>query len=568
MNNVSFGIDLGTTNSCISLIQSNTTVPKIIPLKDGNTLPSCVMLNEDGSYTIGKDAYEHRYEDSAIYSVKRFMGTDEDILLRNGDASVILKPEEVSSIILKEIAIQASKYVGNDIIKDVTITVPAHFNDAQRRATQKAGELAGLNVINIINEPTSAGLLYGLDNAKGNETILVYDLGGGTFDVSILRVVKNLRKFPLLDLNMNGEYNDTSISIVANDGDIHLGGDDIDENVLHFVTKKLGEKLGFTQKDVEEKLLGNIKMEELKLRLEKFKKSGLTLFSYTINGYESVSVELSGKEFEEECYRPIFNRTFEYVSRAMASAGVTQVNHIVLVGGSTKSKIIQKMLKEKFPNIDIMNSFEPDLSVALGASISSATTLGISKIATITDVVPMSIGVLVNGQDGNKKFSKILRKDTQLPCRSIQFYGVGDSDSNLVSINVYQGESTYDISKLHHIGTVNVPCSEKEIAIEFVCDLNGVLSCFMHSGKDIQKIDIDYSINNLKENRDEAKDLTVDTSMLDKGQKFFYDKHIKKLVNAGVSDEEISKMFTPLIVLTDMQTAKKNFDTLMKSVNN
>ena len=144
MNNVSFGIDLGTTNSCISILQSNTTVPKVIPLDNGNTLQSCVMLNEDGTFTVGKEAYEHRYEDSAIYSVKRLMGTDEKILLQNKDVREILTPEQVSSLILKEIVKQASKYVGDGVIKDVTITVPAHFNDMQRRATQIAGEMAGL----------------------------------------------------------------------------------------------------------------------------------------------------------------------------------------------------------------------------------------------------------------------------------------------------------------------------------------------------------------------------------------------------------------------------------------
>ena len=567
MNDVTFGIDLGTTNSCISMLQSNTSVPKIIPLKDGNTLQSCVMLNEDGTFTVGKEAYEHRYEDSAIYSVKRFMGTDKDILLQAGDKKVLLKPEEVSAKILREIVDQAEKYVGKGIIKDVTITVPAHFNDMQRRATQKAGELAGLNVINIINEPTSAGLLYGLDNAKSNETILVYDLGGGTFDVSILRVVKNLRKFPLLGINTNGEYDDTSISIVANDGDVHLGGDDIDEKMLHYVTNRMSDFYGVSGEYIEENLMTKREIEMLKLIIEQFKKSGLKTFYYSICDRENVDVKFDGKEYEEFCFREVFNKTFEYVSRAMASAGVSMIDHIVLVGGSTKSPVIRKMLKEKFPNIDIMSSFEPDLSVALGASISSASALGVSKIATITDVVPLSIGVVVMDENGNKKFSKILKKDTQLPCRAIQTYTAkGDEDaSDNVTVRIYQGESINDISKLYNIGTVSVECHSSNVSIEFVCDLNGVLSCFVHSDGNVEKIDINYSINNMKKNQ--SKDLTEGLDILDKGQVFFYNKHLKKLRDAGVPDNLIQEKFNPYIIIQDMEVAKKNYNDLLTATS-
>ena len=236
--NVSFGIDLGTTNSCISMMRAGTSVPKVIPLRNGNTLPSCVMLNRDGTFTVGIDAYNKRFEKSTIYSVKRYMGSDKIIHLESGSCCKDSTPEEVSAEILKELVIEASEYVGCDIIKDVTITVPAHFNDAQRRATQTAGRLAGLNVIGIINEPTSAGLLYGIDNAKSNQTIIVYDLGGGTFDVSILKVTKELKSFPMLGINTNGEYNKTAINIIANDGDVHLGGDDIDKNLADYADRK------------------------------------------------------------------------------------------------------------------------------------------------------------------------------------------------------------------------------------------------------------------------------------------------------------------------------------------
>ena len=560
-HNVSFGIDLGTTNSCISMLKQNSNVPTIIPLRDGNTIPSCVMLNKDGSFTVGKDAYEHRFEDSAIYSVKRYMGSDKKITLTNEGTTVTLTPEEVSSKILKAIVEQASEFVGNDIIKDVTITVPAHFNDAQRRATKAAGELAGLNVIGIINEPTSAGLLYGLDNAKSNQTILVYDLGGGTFDVSILKVTKELKAFPLLNLNTNGEYNKTSINIIGNDGDVKLGGDDIDSNVTDYVLNKIAEQAGiYVSKLIE--ILTTRGVEELKLRIEKLKKSSTQVLIYNLDGYGEFTVKLSGKEFEDSCYRPIFNRTYELISRAMANAGVTDINHIVLVGGSTKSSIIQRMLKEKFQHLSIMNTFEPDLSVALGASVSSASTLGISKIASITDVVPMSIGILAGNSSNNLEYQKMLKKDTQLPCCANKVLNIVDTSKDII-LQVMQGESTTDFNKLVSIGKLvikNDKYSGDKLILSFKCDLNGVLSvCAVINGEEIF-VPIEYSAN-ITQKSDSNKVEGYDK--LDKGQKFFFEQHLKKLKSAGLSEDVISE-WKPDVVLKGIPYAKSKFNELIK----
>lgn len=560
-HNVSFGIDLGTTNSCISMLKQNSNVPTIIPLRDGNTIPSCVMLNKDGSFTVGKKAYEHRFEDSAIYSVKRYMGSDKKITLTNEDTTVTLTPEEVSAKILRAIVEQASEFVGNDIIKDVTITVPAHFNDAQRRATKAAGELAGLNVIGIINEPTSAGLLYGLDNAKSNQTILVYDLGGGTFDVSILKVTKELKSFPLLNLNTNGEYNKTSINIIGNDGDVKLGGDDIDSKVTDYVLDSIAEQAGIYVNRLIE-ILTTHGVEELKLRVEKLKKSSTQVLIYNLEGYGEFTVKLSGKEFEDKCYRPIFNRTYDLVSRAMSTAGVTDINHIVLVGGSTKSSIIQRMLKEKFQHLSIMNTFEPDLSVALGASVSSATTLGISKIASITDVVPMSIGIMAGSSSGILEYNKMLKKDTQLPCYYNKVFDIVDTSKDIV-LQVMQGESTTNFNKLVSIGKLvikNDKYSVNKLILSFKCDLNGVLSvCAIIDGEEIS-VPIEYSAN-ITQKSDTDKVAGYDK--LDKGQKFFFEQHLKKLKSAGLSEDVISE-WKPDVVLKGMPYAKSKFNELIK----
>ena len=557
--NVSFGIDLGTTNSCISMLKSNSGIPTIIPLYDGNTIPSCVMLKTDGTIIVGKEAYEHRFEDSTIYSVKRFMGSNKKITLTAGDKQIKMSPEEVSAEILKAIVSQASNFVGEGIIKDVTITVPAHFNDAQRRATKAAGELAGLNVVGIINEPTSAGLLYGLDNAKTNQTILVYDLGGGTFDVSILKVTKELRPFPMLGINTNGEYNKTAINIIGNDGDVALGGDDIDANVTRYVMEEIGLNYNIPVEKVME-IITTRGIEELKLRLEKSKKSGLGIIIYDLPGYGECTVKLSGEKFEEKCYRPVFERSYELVARAMASAGVTVIDHIVLVGGSTKSAIIQKMLKEKFPHLNIMNTFEPDLSVALGASISSATSLGLTKIATITDVVPMSIGILAGGASGAVEFMKMLKKDTQLPCTYDRAFDIVDQSRDIV-LDVRQGESNTNIDKLVSIGKLVISSEQysgNKLLLSFKCDLNGVLSVFVIlDGREIP-IQIEYSANITTAKKSDV----AGYDNLDKGQKFFYDQHYKKLKDAGLTEEQL-KAWTPEVVLTGIPNAKKKFKELI-----
>lgn len=557
---ISFGIDLGTTNSCISMIRSNSTLPEIIPLDGRNTIPSCVMLNEDGTLTVGKEAYEHRYEKSTIYSVKRLMGTDKKVVLLNGGARKEMTPVEVSAEILKAIVNKAEDYIGKGIIKKVTITVPAHFNDAQRRATKEAGEMAGLEVVGIINEPTSAGLLYGLDNAKSNQTILVYDLGGGTFDVSILRVTKELKAFPLLGINTNGEYNSTSINIIGNDGDVALGGDDVDQYVTNYVLEKIAEGASLAVDRVKE-LIGLEGLEELKLRLEKAKKVSQGLIIYELEGRGKFEIPILGEEVEEKCYRPIFDRTYELVARAMASTGVTSIDRIVLVGGSTKSHIIQKMLKEKFPHLHIMNSFEPDLSVALGASISTATSLGISKVATITDVVPMSIGVLADVGDKAKEYVKILKKDKSLPCIEEMEFNIRDT-TQAISITVVQGESTFSLQTLLTIGNLQIQPEQyngNSLTIGFKCDLNGVLSCYAIIGEKVMPIEIEYSANSKSKN---TSDVIEGLDKLDKGQKHFFEMHLKKLVNAGLTNEELAE-WTPEVVLCGFKDATAKFKELI-----
>lgn len=541
MNNVdkySFGIDLGTTNSCISYLGPRATTPNIIEFEEPctgktvATLPSCVMLNDDGTLTVGKVAYMNRYKPSAIYSVKRMMGSDSLITLTaDSGMSKTFTPTEISSFILAELKHLAEKVFGEGTVRDVTITVPAHFNDHQRRATQEAGKLAGLNVIGIINEPTSAGLLYGLDEENKNETILVYDLGGGTFDVSVLRVTKELRPFPAIGVNLNGEYNNTAINIVANEGDVHLGGDDVDNNLVNFAIKELSKRASLTTDEIRSKL-GTEGIEKLKLDVENAKKSSAQAIEVEVDE-QVYKAYLTGIEMEEECYRPIYERTKTLVLNAMAEADVSYVNHIVLVGGSTKSEVIRRMLREDFKTCPILHTFEPDLSVALGASVSSAITRGNRDLMAFVDVVPRSLGVQIS-EGGKPLYVKLLKVNTQLPCSATETYTISDP-TKPVHIKVYQGEDTKDFNKLVPIGNLTLTpdmFSGRSAKVTFTCDVNGRLSCSTKIGETTFNINIDYYAN---------KTQTASVDDLSRGEKKFYRDGVKALNKLGASKEIMNK---------------------------
>lgn len=478
-----FGIDLGTTNSAISVIKTGT-MPDIIRLKDGAvTLPSCVMWKgKPGEFIVGKEAYNNRYKESAIYSVKRIMGSGETITLKYGGKSLTLTPAEVSAEILKELVKQASVEFGD--IKDVVITVPAYFDNKQIEDTVKAGRLASLNVLGILREPTSASLLYNQkEQEKKDSTVLVYDLGGGTFDVSLVKISKHEDTSSVLDLYdidtaVSDNSKDVVLTVLKNEGDMKLGGDDVDHvlyGILENQLKSEGIAVNHIPREEREKLI---------LQMEKIKKSGVALYKipahFKLNDANGTEVRqdlfITPDDFRQAT-KEIYDRTKVLVDRTLNDIDTSKIDSIVLVGGSTKSPIIKEFLRKDFPGVAINDALNPDESVALGAAIQAKRLKFGDDTTEVFDILPLSIGVLADGF-----VNKVIMKNQTVPYSYTKLFTTTRDDQDEISIEVYQGNSPLKEECLYlgnlivrdiprgKAGTVGIP-------VNLSVDANGLLNC-------------------------------------------------------------------------------------------
>jgi molecular chaperone DnaK len=433
------GIDLGTTNSEVAILKADGQ-PVVIPGDDGDPiLPSVVGMDPDGKLLVGKPARNQFVlaPDRTVKSVKRKMGTDATISL--GTQS--FKPQEVSAIILRALKARAEKHLGHAVSKAV-ITVPAYFNDTQRSATREAGELAGLDVVRIINEPTAAALTYN-PSRSGAERIMVYDLGGGTFDVSILSCEA-------------GVY-----EVLSSHGDTQLGGDDFDQKIFDYVVEEFQARHDVDlAKDrmASNRLLRAV--EDAKKRLsdhavtrieEEFiaEKGGVPLH---------LAIEIERSHFEE-LIQPLLDNTIKHLQKALEDSKLTaaQIDRVILVGGSTRTPIIGRMIEERLgqpPHREV----HPDLCVALGAGIQGGIVAGVDVKAVLVDITPHSLGIKALSYPSEfsmapnfNKFVPIIRRNTPLPTsQSEMFSTVGDNQPT-VEIDVFQGESD-DVRRNHRIG--------------------------------------------------------------------------------------------------------------------
>lgn len=466
-----YGIDLGTTNSCISLVD-NDGISHIIELKNGGrTLPSCVMWDSNkDEFIVGREAYNHRYQPNVCYSVKRLMGSDSTVKFEHAGKIKYLTPVEVSSLILKELVNQISDR--HKDVTDVVITVPAEFNSKQIEDTVKAGELAGLNVIGILKEPTAASLVYRLD--KGSGTKLVYDLGGGTFDVSIINIESSKSNDFLQSLGVSGSNDDKEvISVIATRGNSHLGGDDVDKEIFSRSMAHSKVPSGLPKQVVE----------SLILSIEQLKKSEITISNAELpinctlkNGkkYEgvlSVTVDdiVSGTT-------AVYKRTKKYIDDVLKSSSIN-IDSIVLVGGSTKSKVIKELLRRDYPNVIIYDYLDPDESVSLGAAVQAKRVKYGSDTLKVFDVLSTPIGVLADD-----KVVKLIQRNSSIPCSSFQSFSTVEDYQEVVSVDVYEGDSVYK-EECEYLGSVVVKDLPKgkagEVAV-LVClevDTNGLLHC-------------------------------------------------------------------------------------------
>lgn len=473
------GIDLGTTNSVVAVMEGGQ--PAVIPNQEGGrTTPSVVAFTKNGERLAGQVAKRQAVTnpENTIYSIKRFMGrrfneVSEEMKLvpynvasgDNGDARVEIQgkkysPPEISAMVLGKLKEAAEAYLGEKVTKAV-ITVPAYFNDAQRQATKDAGQIAGLEVMRIINEPTAAALAYGLDKKK-DETIAVYDFGGGTFDISIL------------------EVGDGVVEVKSTNGDTHLGGDNIDQRIIDWLIQEFKKDQGV---DVSKDQMA---LQRLKEAAEKAKIELSTLLETEINlpfltadasGPKHLTIKLTRARFEQ-MVADILERSVGPCKQALTDAGVTpqQIDEVVLVGGSTRIPKVQQIVRELFgkePN----KSVNPDEVVAVGAAVQGGVLGGEVKDVLLLDVTPLSLGIETLGG----VFTKLIDRNTTIPTRKSETFSTAADSQTSVEIKVFQGERSMArdnrlLGVFQLVGIPPAPRGIPQIEVTFDIDANGILN--------------------------------------------------------------------------------------------
>ena len=503
MNKV-IGIDLGTTNSCVAVMEGGE--PVVIANAEGNrTTPSVVAFTKDGERLVGAVAKRQAVTNpqNTVFSVKRFMGRRHSEVLAeeklvpykitegaNGDCQIEAqgkqhRPPEVSALILRKMKETAESYLG-ETVSQAVITVPAYFNDSQRQATKDAGRIAGLEVLRIINEPTAAALAYGLDKKK-NEKIAVYDLGGGTFDISILAI------------------GDDNFEVLSTNGDTHLGGDDFDQCVINYLAEEFLKEQGVDLR------LDPMALQRLKEAAERAKCELSTTMSTDVNlpfitanasGPKHMMCTITRAKLEQLC-DALLQRTKNPCTLALKDAGISaaQIDEVILVGGMTRMPAVDQIVKELF-NKDPHRGVNPDEIVAIGAAIQAGVLAGVVKDVLLLDVTPLALGIETLGG----VCSRLIERNTTIPVTKRQTFSTAADGQTAVAIHVLQGErelarDNRSLGRFDLLGILPAPRGIPQIEVSFDIDANGIVHV---SAKDLatgheQKIKIEASSGLSKE---------------------------------------------------------------------